>query len=356
MEKKYCVYVHTNKTNGKRYVGITCQKPTRRWNSGRNYNGYFGNAIKKYGWEGFEHEVILNDLTKDEACQWEQALIDLWQTTNKGKGYNATSGGDGNFIVSLVGRQNMSAAAKRRFKDPEELQKNRDRGVRQFATVEAVEKDRLAQLRFHEENPNAKYRKAKAINQYDLSGRFIRQWKSISDAKAKYKGVGIQRACQNSYGAKTAGGFMWRYADETDGFENIEPVTIGGCFRAVNQYSLDGKFIRRWRGISEAERDLNIRNLSEACNGNRGKAAGFIWRFADLESRKQIEPYVDSRFRGVSQFDKCGNYIRSYKSIKEAGVSTGISKTGIVGVCNGKNKTAGGYIWRYSDELQDKAI
>ena len=356
MEKKYCVYVHTNKVNGKRYVGITSQKPTRRWNHGNGYGGYFGNAIKKYGWHNFNHEVLLEHLTKDEACQWEQLLIALWETTNKEKGYNATSGGDGNFTISSAGKENMSIAAKRRHLLPETKKWNSEKGKKQFATREAIEADRQQQIQYLKDHPEKRYILARPVNQYDATGRFIRRWKSIADAKRELGNIGIDAACNNTYGHKTAGGFMWRYADDMDGFKNIEPAVIDDCSRIVNQYSLSGEFIRQWRGISEAEKKLKIRNLSEACNGNRGHAAGFMWRFADLENRKQIEPYADSRFRSVSQFDKRGKYICSYKSIKEAGASTGISKTGIVGVCRGKNKTAGGYIWRYSNELQNKAI
>lgn len=37
MRGKYCVYVHTNKTNGKMYVGQTSQEPNKRWKSWFGY-------------------------------------------------------------------------------------------------------------------------------------------------------------------------------------------------------------------------------------------------------------------------------------------------------------------------------
>lgn len=90
----YSVYIHTNKMNGKKYVGITKQRPERRWQKGKGYDGtYFGNAIAKYSWDGFTHEVIMSGLTKDEACDLEITLIKSLKTNNREYGYNVSEGG-----------------------------------------------------------------------------------------------------------------------------------------------------------------------------------------------------------------------------------------------------------------------
>ena len=66
----YSVYKHVNKTNGKVYVGITKQKPEQRWGyNGVNYKNSprFWSAIQHYGWDNFEHIIIQDQLTHDEA-------------------------------------------------------------------------------------------------------------------------------------------------------------------------------------------------------------------------------------------------------------------------------------------------
>lgn len=93
----YCVYMHVNKTNGKRYVGITSKKPEARWGldgSGYKPNKHFTNAIKKYGWDGFDHIVVARDLSKEDACSWEIALIAMYGCNKYENGYNGSEGGE----------------------------------------------------------------------------------------------------------------------------------------------------------------------------------------------------------------------------------------------------------------------
>lgn len=52
--------------------------------------------------------------------------------------------------------------------------------------------------------------------------------------------------------------------------------------KAVLQFTLNGKFIRRWDGCREAGRGIDIKsssNISMCCRGILKKAAGFIWEF-----------------------------------------------------------------------------
>ena len=62
------VYVHVF-PNGKRYVGITTQKPSKRWQRGKNYthNLRLERAIKKYGWDNIKHIIIGEYRTAEEA-------------------------------------------------------------------------------------------------------------------------------------------------------------------------------------------------------------------------------------------------------------------------------------------------
>lgn len=110
------MYVHENKINGKRYVGITSQTPERRWNKGNGYiqNKHFYSAISKYGWDNFYHTVLYTGLTKKIAEQYEVSLIRTMNTKNKNKGYNNADGGKVNcgWKHSQSFKENMSRQSK----------------------------------------------------------------------------------------------------------------------------------------------------------------------------------------------------------------------------------------------------
>ena len=64
-DNKWIVYMHRNMINDKKYIGITSRNVDLRWQNGLGYkNTHFGNAIKKYGWENFEHIILFEGLNK----------------------------------------------------------------------------------------------------------------------------------------------------------------------------------------------------------------------------------------------------------------------------------------------------
>ena len=89
-EKKYCVYKHTNKSNQKSYIGMTCLNPCTRWQGGEGYytQKKFYKDILKYGWDNFTHEIIYTDLTKEEAAQKEKELIIKYDSIKNGYNTN----------------------------------------------------------------------------------------------------------------------------------------------------------------------------------------------------------------------------------------------------------------------------
>lgn len=93
-ERKWSVYKHTS-PSGKVYIGIAKDVKHRWRNNGTGYKGstriYY--AIKKYGWDNFAHEIVAKNLTREEACEMESALIKTYNSTDPAYGYNLTSGG-----------------------------------------------------------------------------------------------------------------------------------------------------------------------------------------------------------------------------------------------------------------------
>ena len=190
--KKYIVYCHTNKINGKRYVGITSQKPEKRW--GKNGDGYkgrtrFNAAIKKYGWEEFTHEILFTELTEKEAQDKEQYLIAKWHLTDKRYGYNMTAGGEHH---SCYGRK-LSKETKDRISKSH-------MGIRPT-------KETLLKLRDSHLNKGGR-----AVIMCDKNNNEICMFVTAAEACRilNIKTNHIGSCCRGI--RKTAGGYKWKYA------------------------------------------------------------------------------------------------------------------------------------------------
>jgi group I intron endonuclease len=93
------IYKATNKINGKVYIGQTCSLLNKRIydhkkrskNSNISNNNKFYNAIKKYGFENFEWEILQKNIPQEKLDEWEIKYIREYNSFLDG--YNSTEGG-----------------------------------------------------------------------------------------------------------------------------------------------------------------------------------------------------------------------------------------------------------------------
>jgi hypothetical protein len=71
--------------------------------------------------------------------------------------------------------------------------------------------------------------------------------------------------------------------EKTKKVEDIAPVTVSKWGKKpVNQYGLDGKFIKTFPSVSDAAKQTSVKylSISRACSGKAKSAGGFQWRYA----------------------------------------------------------------------------
>lgn len=215
----WCVYMHENRENGKKYIGITRQAPERRWQNGYGYreSPRFFNAIQKYGWDGFRHEVLYTGLTAKQAAALEVELIAKYQTLDPSRGYNLDPGGGGTSPKTAEVRQRMSQARTGTHPTTETIERLRQshRGLKQSPETREKKSRALRGVPKSEEHR----RKigeghAKAVEMLSLNGEALGVFTSMA-AAAKATGVNFRNISEVCNGRrKTAGGYLWRRLEE----------------------------------------------------------------------------------------------------------------------------------------------
>ena len=106
------IYKITNQQTNKSYIGWTAQPIVKRWTEHKKLalknkdNRPFYNAIRKYGIDCWNVELLEEVATKEIGKQKEIEYIQLYQTYDIG--YNATRGGDGNNNIKMSEESNRA--------------------------------------------------------------------------------------------------------------------------------------------------------------------------------------------------------------------------------------------------------
>ena len=211
-EKLYCVYKHTS-PSGKVYIGLTCQSPPeKRWQNGNGYKqcSRFWNAIKKYGWDNFDHEIIFSQLSFDDACAKEKEFIALYNSTNPEYGYNISIGGEfcpPDIIISEERRKMISEKYKGKNNPNYGNHKIAGENNPFYGKSHSEEvKNKIRESAIGRKSP-----RRKIVMQFDKSNNFISEYLSLTEASNK-TGCSIGDICSCCKGKlKSAGGFIWRY-------------------------------------------------------------------------------------------------------------------------------------------------
>lgn len=117
-----CVYLVTNKINGRCYVGKTDRtlrvRKSEHLRMAKNIKDktYFYKAIRKYGFINFKWRILFSSKNLDLLKEREIAFIKHF-STRRPKGYNLTNGGDGTSgrIISKETRRKISKGNKGKF-------------------------------------------------------------------------------------------------------------------------------------------------------------------------------------------------------------------------------------------------
>ena len=73
-----------------------------------------------------------------------------------------------------------------------------------------------------------------------------------------------------------------KWSENPNWRKNQAEATRKANSKPVNQYTLYGEYVKTWKNIKEAARELGISNgnISSCCKGRYKSAGGFIWKFA----------------------------------------------------------------------------
>lgn len=119
--------------------------------------------------------------------------------------------------------------------------------------------------------------------------------------------------------------------------------------KPVYQYDKNGTLIKKWDFINIVDIGIPTQNIYACIKGNQKTAGGFIWSYSELND---VSSNLKRSGKPVVQYDLSGNFISEHESIKIASKKTKICEQNISASCKSDRRTAGGFIWKYNNNVQ----
>lgn len=204
-----------------------------------------------------------------------------------------------------------------------------------------------------ENNLHSIHKKNKIIDQYDVrTGEFIKRFKSAKEAAKTIPNSlhGTIRDAANK--VKNAYGYIWKYGDSIILIPDDVKDKIKTIRKPVDQFTLEGKFVKRYESISSAREETGVGNISFCCFNIKSVGGGYLWREADIS---KIPSDIDPNEKDEGQYPKKpvikktrgGVFLERYENIFIAAKENKITAKRINEGCTGKYQSVANHRWEY---------
>lgn len=181
--------------------------------------------------------------------------------------------------------------------------------------------------------------------QYTLDGTFVARYISQAEAE-RITGTNqqnISACCRGllSYSNR----FQWFYSEQ----DYVASIDANNDYnRTIYCYNLDGDLIDKYPSIQYVPEDgFSMEKVRSVITGEYATHNDHFFSFEYLEPR-QIDIDTTYKPKEIQQLTKEGELVSTFVSMSAAEQATGIRSGNISKCCNGKAKSAGGFIWRRS--------
>lgn len=277
------VYKATSKTTHKVYIGITTNSLQHRMDQhkkaaeeGKPYHFYC--AIRKYGFDDFNFEIIEDGITDIEKLkEREQYWIQYYNSYEDG--YNSTRGGEGvitrddEWILKLF----MEGKSVKEIQDITGYE--RSTIYRSFKAQDLSEENRTRN------NLKVQQRCSMAVLQYDLDGNLIREWPSATSVQEEgYSQAMVSKVCRQEQ--ITAHDFLWKYKEDPRPIEewvqlNKNRKQGGRPKKPIYQLNDNHEIIAEYESGAAAAKAMGLTDKSNICAAARKnrKCCGYYWQY-----------------------------------------------------------------------------